>query len=293
MFNPFTEEIFEEDDRLLIEKAIEGSLEDLEKLILKHQSWIYNITLKMVMDHHDAEDITQEILIKVITKLSTYNHEKSSFRTWLYRVVANHVINMKSSKKEKIISSMIDIHSNDLPDLQIPDKRPDTSPEYPVLVEETKTSCLTGMLLCLGRQARLVFILHVLFNVPDAVGSRILEIENSNYRKILSRAREKIYNFLGKNCSLIDRNNLCHCALATGTLVSTGLLDRDNGIHSQKSIGKISDIVRGRTEEYESLYHKKYLTVLREQSFYETPDLIGWIKTTIQSEDFKDFFELH
>jgi len=38
--------------------------------------------------------VTQEVLIKVITKLSTFKG-KSKFRTWLYRIVSNHVLNMK------------------------------------------------------------------------------------------------------------------------------------------------------------------------------------------------------
>jgi DNA-directed RNA polymerase specialized sigma24 family protein len=48
----------------------------------------------MVFRPHDAEEVTQEVLVKVITKLSTFKG-KSTFRTWLYRIAANHVLNMK------------------------------------------------------------------------------------------------------------------------------------------------------------------------------------------------------
>lgn len=49
----------------------------------------------MIMDHEDTRNITQEILIEITTKLSTYLPEKAAFRTWLYRIVVNHVLNMK------------------------------------------------------------------------------------------------------------------------------------------------------------------------------------------------------
>ncbi len=97
--NPFVEEAAI-DDGELVAQIRAGSREALESLIKRHQSWIYNIVQRMVYVPEDAEDITQEILIKVITKLSTFE-SRSSFRTWLYRIVVNHVLNMKRSRAEQ------------------------------------------------------------------------------------------------------------------------------------------------------------------------------------------------
>jgi len=94
----------------LIDQALEGNQHALEKLI-RRQVWIYNITFRMVANPADTEDITQEILLKMITKLSTYNHKKASFRTWLYRIMVNHVINMRKRGCEKAIVSFEDYFS--------------------------------------------------------------------------------------------------------------------------------------------------------------------------------------
>src|SRR3981081_2566111 len=95
MVNPFTEVIGGDvDDVDLVEQAKNGDRAALEKLILRHQAWVYNIAIRMVFRPHDAEEVTQEVLVKVITKLSTLKGE-STFRTWLYRIAANHVLNMK------------------------------------------------------------------------------------------------------------------------------------------------------------------------------------------------------
>ena len=95
MFNPFTEAIDGDSlDTDLVERAKNGDRAAQEKLILRHQAWIYNIAVRMVFHPQDAEEVTQEVLVKVITKLSTFKGE-SKFRTWLYRITANHVLNMK------------------------------------------------------------------------------------------------------------------------------------------------------------------------------------------------------
>src|SRR6266446_1386131 len=95
MFNPFTEVAADDQtDAELVEQAKNGDRAALEKLVLRHQAWIYNIAVRMVFQPQDAEEVTQEVLVKVITQLSTFKVE-SKFRTWLYRIVANHVLNMK------------------------------------------------------------------------------------------------------------------------------------------------------------------------------------------------------
>lgn len=83
-------------DNELIVKALNGSKDALTKLIEKHQNYIYNIAFKMVLSPYAAEDITQEIIIKIITKLSQFKME-STFRTYVYRITVNYCLSMKKS----------------------------------------------------------------------------------------------------------------------------------------------------------------------------------------------------
>src|SRR6201993_5007150 len=94
MFNPFAERTDDTSDVALVDQAKGGDRGALEKLVLRHQAWIYNIAIRMVFHPQDAEEVTQEVLIKAITRLSTFQGN-SQFRTWLYRIAANHVLNMK------------------------------------------------------------------------------------------------------------------------------------------------------------------------------------------------------
>src|SRR5229473_3311665 len=70
------------EDQRLVMRARAGDRTALEELIQRHQGWIYNIAVRMLYHPQDAEDATQEILVKVLTRLSSFEG-RSSFRTWL------------------------------------------------------------------------------------------------------------------------------------------------------------------------------------------------------------------
>src|SRR3977135_1707847 len=184
MFNPFTE-ITDSDftDAELVERVKNGERAALEKLVLRHQAWIYNIAVRMVFQPQDAEEVTQEVLVKVITKLSTFKGE-SKFRPWLYRIAANHVLNMKRRSAEARVTTFADYGAaiDRTLDLDLPD--PKSVPgALPILVEEAKNTCTMGMLLCLDRKQRLIFTLGEILGVSDAVGAEVLEMTPENFRQ--------------------------------------------------------------------------------------------------------------
>src|SRR5262245_51534366 len=88
-----------EEEAALIAAAKAGDRDALTSLVTFHKPWIYNIALRMVWSPAEAEDVTQDILVKVLQKLSSFEG-RSAFRTWLYRLVANHVLNMKKGAVE-------------------------------------------------------------------------------------------------------------------------------------------------------------------------------------------------
>src|SRR5436309_9426443 len=107
------------------------------------------------------------------------------------------------------------------PDLDLPD--PSSVPvDLRLLVDEARLSCMSGMLLCLDREQRLVYILGAIFNVTDKVGSEMTGLSRDNFRQKLSRARKQIYNFMNDKCGLIDKKNPCRCERKTKALVDSG-----------------------------------------------------------------------
>src|SRR5713226_8088848 len=98
--NPLADNSPDREDQNLVLRSRSGDRNALEELIQRHQAWIYNIAVRMLFHPQDAEDATQEILVKVLTRLASFEG-RSSFRTWLYRVAFNNLLNMKRGREEQ------------------------------------------------------------------------------------------------------------------------------------------------------------------------------------------------
>ena len=68
-----------------IQAAISGDKPALERVIRSVQDRVHRLAMRMLANPDDAAEATQEILIRVVTKLSTYRGE-SAFETWVYRI---------------------------------------------------------------------------------------------------------------------------------------------------------------------------------------------------------------
>ncbi len=293
MHNPFTENVDESTDCELIEQSKNGSQTAVEKLILRHQAWIYNIALRMVFHPHDAEEVTQEVLIKAITRLSTFNGE-SKFRTWLYRIATNHVLNMKRRASEKETQSFADYGNaiNGTPDLDLPD--PKSVPvEVPLLVEEAKISCTMGMLLCLDRKQRLIFVLAEIFGVSDTVGSEILDMSPDNFRQSLARSRRDLYQFMNNQCGLINANNPCRCHKKTKGFIDAGHVDPHNLTFASPRIAKIQSVAADTYTQIDDVLEQQYASLFRDHPLLEPKDQVLWLRKMLEQRNIRDTLHLN
>ncbi|MCP4130964.1 MAG: RNA polymerase sigma factor [bacterium] len=292
MYNPFDEKSEEQyKDLEYIRKTLSGDKKSLEQLVLRHQSWIYNIVLTMTSDIHLSEDITQEILIKIITKLSGYDSEKASFRTWLYRIVVNHIINMKKNKTEQVFSAFEKHGDYNSYLANQPDARKSLQPGHAFIKEETRISCSLCMLLCLKRLERIVFVLGIVFNVTDAMGAEICDLSKDNFRKILSRSREKIYRFFINNCSLLKEENPCKCAEQTGNLIKLGAIDPENFFVDRDSYGTVAEVLGSTVDELEDACYE-FNALFKSQKFLKGPDMVLWLQQLLMKGEFNNLFVL-
>jgi RNA polymerase sigma factor (sigma-70 family) len=214
----------ESDLEMLVSIAKEGDKKALEELVLRIQDKIYGLALRMLYIPSDAEDASQEILLRIITHLGTFRGE-SSFSTWMYRVAANHLLTMRKRRAELRAVSFeeyersVDLKSaEDWQELQ-------SEPLQHLFVEEIRISCLQGLLLCLDREHRLAYLLVDVFDVSSEQGADILEITPPAFRKRLSRARERIQDFLTKHCALMNPDNPCKCEHQVASRLDTGRFD--------------------------------------------------------------------
>ena len=212
----------QQQDENLVLRARAGDRKALEDLIERHPAWIYNIALRMLFHPQDAEDATQEILVKVVTRLASFEG-RSSFRTWLYRIVVNHLLNVKRGREELKVTTFSAYGDglDNSPDLDPPDPK-GVSPDENLLVTEAMLACTSGMLLCLDREQRLAYILGAILGVSDTVAAEVLEITPESFRQRLARARRDLRNFMNDKCGLVNPANPCRCAKKTRGFIEAG-----------------------------------------------------------------------
>ena len=285
--NPLADAV--ESDRTdgdLLERIRHGSREALEELVARHQPWIYNIALRMVYHAQDAEDATQEVLIKILTKLSTFEG-RSSFRTWLYRITVNHVLNMKRGRLEEFGWTFESYGSglSNAPDLDLPDQR-SVPVDVQLLVDEARIGCSSGMLLCLDREQRLVYILGAIFGVSDVVGAELLEISRDNFRQKLSRARRDLHNFMHQQCGLVNSANPCRCAKKTQMFIKAGYIDPANLVFAREHVTRVRDVaprVHARLEDLDAAYAE----IHRDHPFQKSPDFVAALRRLVNQPAFQ------
>ena len=269
------------EDQALLMRARSGDREALEHLIERHQGWIYNIAIRMLYHPQDAEDATQEILVKVLTRLSSFEG-RSSFRTWLYRVVFNHLLNTKRGREELKVTTF-SAYGDALdrtPDLELPDAE-GASPETSLLVTEAMLACTSGMLLCLNREQRSTYILGAIFGVSDAVGAEVLEITAENFRQRLARARRDLRNFMNDKCGLVNKSNPCRCARKTRGFIQEGYVDPNNLLFSRGRVSEVREIAPKVFETIKTL-DDQCAGIYRGHPFYKPPDLRRVLRQLIE-----------
>ncbi len=183
----------------LVEKATAGDKKSLETLVAGVQDLVFNLSLRMLGTFADAEDATQDILLKMITHLSSFRGG-SSFTTWVFRIAVNHLKNYKKHMFAHYPLSF-EYYGDDIENGKIQDV-PDLTQnvEQAILAEELKMSCTNVMLQCLDMESRCIFILGTMFQIDSRIAGDILEMTPEAYRQRLSRIRKKMADFLRKHC---------------------------------------------------------------------------------------------
>lgn len=216
-----------------VRQAKEGHRDALEDLVRQIQDRVYGLSLRMLGHPADAEDASQEILIKVITHLDSYR-EESAFTTWVYRVASNHLLTtyMRRAERMALTFSLFEDQLQKEQTAAIP--AAGLTPEQEFLIEEERANCMQGMLLCLSRDLRLAFILGVVFGVSSREGACILDTTPEAFRKRVSRGRSAIQAFMRKHCGLVNPANLCQSARLVPYDIAAGWIDPENPLYATR-----------------------------------------------------------
>ncbi|MGD9125254.1 MAG: RNA polymerase sigma factor [Desulfarculaceae bacterium] len=276
----------DEKDEKLVSLSLGGDEQALEDLVRRIKDPVYGLSLRMLYHPQDAEDATQEILIKVITNLARFRGE-SSFRTWVFSIASNHLLTARRRRAERSAKTLAQAEDMVLQTAAMDGGGELNQAEQSLLEEEMRISCLQAMLLCLDRGLRLAFLLGDVFEVSGQEGSQILGISAQAYRKRFSRARARVYDFMLNYCSLIRPSNPCRCLKAAQRKIRAGELDKNCMVFADHPCRVRHDqMTMSRLEEMDELQRigalfRNYPDLAAPESFIEK------VKSLVSSQEFE------
>lgn len=204
----------------LVREAQGGSRAALEAVAKAIRQQIYGLALRFLWHPEDAEDATQEILVRIVTRLGSFRGE-SAFTTWVFQVACNALRTTRKRRMEDRAVTVEDF-ARDLEQGLSDESVATPGVDERMLWEEVKIGCTTAMLLGLDRDQRLAYILGEILELDHRTASAALEIEPAAYRQRLARARAAIVGLMRARCGLVQPENPCRCRRRVATAIARG-----------------------------------------------------------------------
>ncbi len=203
-------------------RARAGDRAALEALVSSLQDMVFAVALRFLRDREHARDATQEILVLVVTKLSTFRAQ-SAVDTWVYRIACRHLLRVRARGRRITFEALVE---DDLAQPAAPIE-PATlaSADARMLEEEVFLGCTQAMLQALDPPARIAFVLGALCELDAASAARALGITEVAFKKRLSRARGALDAFMRAHCGASNPAAACRCVNQVNHAVRRGRLD--------------------------------------------------------------------
>lgn len=170
----------------LIENCIKGNNDYFAPLVSRYKNLVYSVVLRMTSNSDEANDLAQEVFIKVYKNLEKYNSE-FKFSTWIMRITTNHVIDSRRKKH---------FETTNISDLEV-EIATDDNPEKVFLEKETKSELKT-VVDQLPEMYRLPIVLYHQQGMSYQEISEIIEEPLSKVKNRIFRGRKLLKESLLK-----------------------------------------------------------------------------------------------
>ncbi len=180
------------EEKQWIEQAAAGDAAAFEVLVLRYQTQVYSLALRMVGNEADAQDLAQEAFVRVWKSLPSFQFS-AQFSTWLYRLTTNICIDfLRAQKKHRQIS--LTIAEEEQWDLEDPSPQP----EDLVLAQDARET-LTRAMDSLDPEERQILLLRSVNDCSYQQIGDIMGLREGTVKSRLSRAREQLRKKLSKS----------------------------------------------------------------------------------------------
>ncbi len=168
----------------LVEKSMDGDLDAFEELVLLFDKKVYNYCLRMTNNRNDAEDLAQEVFLKVYKNLKNFRKD-SKFSTWIYRIAYNTCVDNYRKKRFKLLP-LNKIIDEEQQEIDIPSPGP--LPEEQVISNE-KYSLIKECIAQLKPRYKSAIILRDIHNYSYREIAEILDVPIGTVKSDINRGR--------------------------------------------------------------------------------------------------------
>jgi RNA polymerase sigma factor (sigma-70 family) len=181
--------------------AASGDLAAIDAMLRAIQPGVYNLAVRMLGNRDDGADACQEILLKVVTHLSSFR-AASNFTTWVFQIARNHLLTSITRSNEHPTFSLEAMAERLAQGLRYSEAEPTLSAQDKLEAKQIAIGCTQNMLMALDREHRLAYLLDVIFGLTSEEGAAVLDLSSGAYRKRLSRAKQSLDKFAENQCGL-------------------------------------------------------------------------------------------
>jgi RNA polymerase sigma factor (sigma-70 family) len=261
--------------------AAAGDREAAHELLRAVQDRVYRLALRILGHPQDAEDAAQEILLIVLTHLSSFRGE-SAFTTWVWKIAARRLAEAKRGRREADSFEELQDRLQTLRE-EPTSSEPESAAESAVFAREVRLRCTQAMLLGLDRPSRIAYVLGDVFNLSGEEAAAVLEIDPATYRKRLVRARQRLYDFMRRQCGVFDPANPCRCERVAAGAAARGLVRGESLLFANHPARPLSPIADRAAREVQDLM--RVAEILREHAHYVAPEaLVVGLRELVASE---------
>ena len=164
----------------LIKKVKLKDQASFQLLVEKYQSMVFDTSMGFVHNKENAEDITQDVFVKVWLSINTFR-EDSKFSTWIYRITVNFSLNFIRKNKFKNFFSNIDEQN------EVNNMTSNNADE--LLLRQETAKKLKKALNSIAKRQRIAFILNKYENLSYKEIAEIMEISLSSVESLIHRAK--------------------------------------------------------------------------------------------------------
>jgi RNA polymerase sigma-70 factor (ECF subfamily) len=169
-----------------------GDEQSFELLLRKYRTPLVNFLYRMVRDTAVAEDLAQEVFLRVYRARQEYA-PSAKFTTWMFRIATNLALNsMRNNRHRKMEISMdqsLDTGEEEQRPLEVPDRAPSVEQE---LVARCRSELIMKAIHTLPEKQRAAVLLHKYQELDYGEIARVLECSESALKSLLFRAYESL-----------------------------------------------------------------------------------------------------